>query len=268
MRTFKLFPNRASLVIAVLAILAIYSSAGLKARENGINGHAMFGCGGPDGLCHAYDTNTTVTIATTATTFYPNQSYPFTLTVHNSAKVHAGCDIAAFGGTLLPGTGLKLMDTELTHSRPKTMKNGDAVFTFTYKTPADSGDYTIVASGNATLGDDNNGSAYNTAMPFDVTVVGPAAAVTSHASNNLSFQATSTIVRDRIGLRIKSDRQIDGELEVVGTSGNVYLRQPQQVEAGTQLVSVPAPALPNGTYIVRLNSGGATLGMGKIIVAR
>jgi hypothetical protein len=157
-------------VVAVFAALAGYASFEVQALSGGVNGKTLkngAGC-----TCHDQSANTSVALTTSATTFYTNQSYTFTVTVSNSGQAGAGVNVAVDRGALTPGAGLKLQSSELTHDPKKTSL--PASWTFTYTAPSTTGEDKIYATGNAINNNGNNtGDAWAHASTFVINVVAP-----------------------------------------------------------------------------------------------
>jgi hypothetical protein len=167
-------PRRTIAVAGCFVLLGGYASFQVAAYPTGVTGTTQKS-GGGGCSCHSSGANsgTSVTISTSATTFYTGQSYTFTVSVANSSKAAAGVNVAVGNGTLTAGNGLQKVGNELTHSAK--VVGLPASWTFTYTAPSSAGTDNIYATGNAV---NNNGSAdggdlWNHATTFSVNVVAP-----------------------------------------------------------------------------------------------
>jgi len=159
--------KRSLLIVAAFITLGVYASFEVHASASGVSGKTQkngAGC-----TCHGQSNNTTVTITPPSGTIYAGQSYTFSVTVSNSGQAGAGINIAAGNGTLSPGSGLKLLNGELTHD-PK-VTSLPATWSFTYTAPSSPGTDNIYATGNAINNSgDNNGDQWNHATTYQVSV--------------------------------------------------------------------------------------------------
>lgn len=156
----------------------------LSANPSGYVGRALptsQGCGG--GGCHgsAASTTTTVSLSTTQPiVLQPGATMQFSIVVAHATRTRAGIDIAVKtslssqtnAGTLVAGSGLFLSGGELTHASPKTMSNGKATFSFSWKAPTTPGTYYLMATGNAVNGNgrEDANDLWNHMEPIQITV--------------------------------------------------------------------------------------------------
>jgi hypothetical protein len=170
----------------MLAIIGAYAIVDINAHSNGLSinnltdKYTNTGC-----YCHctSSSTNTTVTLSTSSgsspLTASPSTSYTFTVTVANSSESDGGVEVASYSGSgLAAGTGLQLVNGELTHSTPKSFTGGSCSWTFTYTSGSTAGYDTLYATGNAVNGDGSNGlggcsDEWNNSSKFIIHVVAP-----------------------------------------------------------------------------------------------
>jgi hypothetical protein len=149
------------LSVALLLAAVLFSS-----NQIGVSGKSIVGCGG--GGCHTYSINTTIGMTGIPASGYANgQTYTMFLTVGNNAKFKAGFNLSVSTGTLGAGAGMALVTpTELKHTAPLMMNNGNAIWSFTWTAPASgTTPVTFYAAGNAVdTSGTSSGDAFNTAQ--------------------------------------------------------------------------------------------------------
>jgi hypothetical protein len=149
------------LSVALLLVAVLFSS-----NQIGVSGKSIAGCGG--GGCHTYSINTTMGLTGIPANGYANgQTYNMFLTVSNSTKFKAGFNMTASTGTLGAGAGMALVSpTELKHTAPLLMNNGNAIWSFTWTAPATgTAPVTFYVAGNAVdTSGTAAGDAFNTAQ--------------------------------------------------------------------------------------------------------
>ena len=128
-----------------------------SAFSGGIAGHS----GKNTVFCSACHIRTGVAMEPTVTfqgptTLDPGMTGHFTFTVHSNRRqtqTAGGLGLAASGGTLIPGTGVRDLfgnGAELGHNGPKANdSNDDAVFAFDWTAPTTPGTYTLFGAGNS-----------------------------------------------------------------------------------------------------------------------
>jgi hypothetical protein len=147
--------------VALLLAAVLFSS-----NQIGVSGKSIVGCGG--GGCHTYSINTTMGMTGIPASGYANgQTYTLFLTVSNNAKFKAGFNMSVSTGTLGAGAGMALVTpTELKHTAPLLMNNGNAIWSFTWTAPASgTAPVTFYVAGNAVdTSGTSSGDAFNTAQ--------------------------------------------------------------------------------------------------------
>lgn len=133
-------------VVITIYVFGYHSGITGRTQKNGV------GC-----TCHGSSFTPAVSVVIDGpTSLIPGQTETYTVTITGGPLVAGGTNIAASAGTLVPGTGLRLENSELTHQAPKTSSNGNVVFSFTYTAPATEGTITLYANGNSVNLDGTN----------------------------------------------------------------------------------------------------------------
>ena len=171
---------RLKFLISILLLLC-FMSTDAYSRSTGIADRAE---SNKDGCfsCHGSANGATTLNITSSTGFVvkPNSITNFKITIKNSSQVSAGINIQAKTaenggsniGTLTAGTGTKILSNELVHSSPQTLSNGEYEFDFTWQAPSTTGDYFILAVGNAVNGNgsSDSGDQWDRMTPQKITV--------------------------------------------------------------------------------------------------
>lgn len=148
---------------AVVSIYVFGYSGGItgKTQKNGA------GC-----TCHGNSATPGVSVVIDGpASLVPGQTETYTVTVSGGPLAAAGTNIAASAGSLAPGAGLRLANSELTHQEPATPTAGKVVFTFTYTAPATEGAVTLYANGNSVnLNGANSNDQWNFAQNKTISV--------------------------------------------------------------------------------------------------
>jgi hypothetical protein len=116
------------------------------------------------GACHGSSSSEVTVTASSATGNFSctvGGTLTITVTVNHPTLLASGVNIAVKQdatsniniGTLTPGTGQKLLSSEIVHSATATMVNGKAEYTFTWRAPANPGTYALRAVGSADVSD-------------------------------------------------------------------------------------------------------------------
>lgn len=186
--------------LLVLAIIAI-STTSVHANITGISGRSQLGCGGTG--CHAPTAGTGTSVSMLGVsgtiTMAAGTQRSFTAIVSHTTQPAAGINISVKNGAgvnsgeFTAGTGLQIMNGELTHTAPQAMQGTphQAMFQFVWTAPATPGTYTLRAAGNAV---NNNLNAdptdiWNTMAP--ITIVVPGIQVTSPNGNEQWCRGTT-----------------------------------------------------------------------------
>ncbi len=133
---------------AIVSIYVFGYHGGITGRtqKNGV------GC-----TCHGSAATPAVSVVIDGpTSLLPGQTETYTVTISGGPLVAGGTNIAASAGTLAPGIGLRLANSELTHQEPKPSSSGNVVFSFAYTAPATEGPITLYANGNSVNFDGTN----------------------------------------------------------------------------------------------------------------
>jgi hypothetical protein len=177
------------LFVAIMTISATSSIA----HVNGISGQSQAGCGGVG--CHAANASAATTVSMFGTsgtiTMAAGTQRTFTALVAHATLPSAGINISikngagANVGDFTAGTGLQLLNGELTHILPQPLAGTprQASFQFIWTAPDAAGTYTLRAAGNAVNGNNNADllDIWNIMPP--ITIIVPGVQVTSPNGN-------------------------------------------------------------------------------------
>jgi len=136
----------ASIFLSLIFISLSFSF--LFADSDGRTGRTKKNSSAGCGSCHIFNPAITGSITGYDTVYINNTYQNFSLNIYpNSTSGNLGCDIAVARGTLgiVTGSGLKLINGELTHSSPLTNTNPKNI-QFVYTAPATQGTDTIFAN--------------------------------------------------------------------------------------------------------------------------
>ncbi len=113
--------------------------------------------------CHGLNPTTSVIVTIVGPdTLNVNETGNYSVTISGGPLTAAGTNIAASGGVLTPGDGLRIESQEITHITPKEPVGGIVTFNFTYTAPATANNQTLYANGNSVnLNGFNTGDAWN-----------------------------------------------------------------------------------------------------------
>ena len=253
-----------------MALVALVGAAGLAvwagdplARGDGVNGRSQSttGCS-----CHSStpNSNGAVTATISGPAFVaPNSTHSYTITVSGGpAGATGGFDLLTSSGTIVPGTGTKLLSGDLVHS-----DNTRRTWTFDWIAPATDGVASfylvgLASNGSGSSGDSWNwyGNAVNTAFPVSVNALvavgdesadrlwlGPAAPNPTVAASTVHFTLPNAgnvriVVFDARGARVATI-----------ASGEYSAGSHAAVWDGRGDDGSRAPA---GWYAIRLETGG------------
>ncbi len=183
--------------ILIILILISTISISLISGTNGQTGNAFIGCGSH--ACHNGDPNdlTEILISSkTGFTIMPNKSIDITIKIKNAAYNFAGIDAGVkttstsktnIGTISNPGTGVQILNNEITHTSPMQFIGDGYEFTFTWTAPQEEGQYYIQVGA---LANNNNGNPFddiwNTSVQ-KITVTNGAILYNSSFNNNESI---------------------------------------------------------------------------------
>ncbi|MCK9426374.1 MAG: T9SS type A sorting domain-containing protein [Ignavibacteriaceae bacterium] len=180
----------------------------------------------------------------------PGQTGTYNVTISGGPLVAAGTNIAASAGTLVPGAGLRLASSELTHQEPKTSSNGKVVYSFTYTAPVTEGSVTLYANGNSVNLDGTNGNdQWNFAQ--DKTVSVSSATDIESEKYNLNYD-----------LKQNYPNPFNPSTTIfyqIPQAGNVELKVFSIT--GTEVASLVNAYKPSGSYAVEFNASTLTSGV-------
>jgi hypothetical protein len=222
------------------------------------------GCGD----CHGgVSTAATVSLqgVTGSVTMTPGEKREFTIIVaHSSAKV-AGVGVAvrttATGSTaagtlaVIPGMGMRLRGSELTQSAPRTMTNGQVMFSFTFTAPTTEGTYFMQAIGNACNGNgsEDSGDDWNWMSPVEIKVEIPTS-VDDEVAYETALRLFPQPWNGTEQLMISGLETTDEKMQIVDMNGqtvqDVCLCEFNSSSAPQPLRAI---TLPKGVYAILVN---------------
>jgi len=226
------------------------------AYNNGITGRTTSGCGG--GGCHSgTPSNTTLSVSGPNSVLPNSTGNTFTLTIANSSRPRAGCDIdfvnasntTQSGLAVISGQGTSLQGNEIVHNTPKSL-SGSASFQFNITAPSTPGVYTIRLAGNATTSS-SSGDFTTTTRTFTVkglTLTAPAAGAVFCAGGNATVQWTSYGVAN---VNIELSTNSGGSYTQIGSATSTD-------GTNSSSVGIPGATPPGNTYRIRIVDASAS----------
>lgn len=241
-----------------LFALGILLSPSASAHRNGITGQSQAGCSGAQ--CHIVSasaaTQVTMIGASGTITIAQGAQRNFSAFVAHASQQSAGINISvkngagANVGAFEAGTGLQLMNGELTHVAPQPMLGNPrgASFNFVWTAPNVPGTYTLRAAGNSVNNSDNpTGDVWNFMAP--ITIVVPGVQVTAPNGNEQWCRGT---VRN---ITWTSSGMSFVNIDVSTDNGGSWLNLATKVAAtpSTYAWTIPAGYVPGGGYLIRVS---------------
>jgi hypothetical protein len=193
------------------------------------------------------------------------QASSFAVTVTGTSGTKGGVDIAAFSGTLAPvSSTLKLLNGDVVHKQRVAVPS---IYDFTYTAPPTPGSDTLYATGK-----DNIFGGWNWSPKKILTIVTPTGVATDGETSPKAirlfqnypnpFNPTTTI-----GYRIDGAGFV--RLRVYDTRGReVATLVDGKIDGGEHTVAFEARGLAGGMYLCRLEVGGATSTVRKMILLK
>lgn len=239
--------------------IIVTASGSVQARSLGISGQSQAGCGGVG--CHAVNANAATTVSmpgvTGTITMAAGSQRAFVAAVAHAVQPNAGINISiknaggANVGEFTAGTGLQLLNGELTHTMPQPLIGTprQATFQFVWTAPAAAGTYTLRAAGNAVnsngLADPND--SWNI-MPA-ITIIVPGVQVTSPNGNEQWCRGTSR------NITWTSSGIANVDIAVSADGGDNWLTLASNIPATPASWSwaIPATQEVAGTYRIRVS---------------
>ncbi|MFN8360522.1 MAG: immunoglobulin domain-containing protein [Candidatus Kapaibacterium sp.] len=239
-------------------VLGLILSPSALAHRNGITGQSQAGCSGAQ--CHivAASAATQVTMigASGTITVAQGAQRNFSAFVAHATQAAAGINISVKNGAGVDmgafeaGTGLQLMNGELTHVAPQPMLGSPrgASFNFVWTAPNVPGTYTLRAAGNAVNNSDNpTGDVWNFMTP--ITIVVPGVQVTAPNGNEQWCRGS---VRN---ITWTSSGMSFVNIDVSTDNGASWLNLATRIAAtpSTYAWTIPAGYVPGGGYLIRVS---------------
>lgn len=257
-------PTRLILFIAMTAFAGIIFTA--LANNSGMTGRTTQSSGGCS--CHGGTPTTSTSLTATSVSgsfiFDPNSTNSFTINVTNSSKSAAGINIAiatsetgnTMAGTLSApqGSGLQVLNNELTHTSRKNMSNGTASFTFDWTAPSQHGTYYLRAIGNAVNSNgQSNGDEWNWMTPQQITVKG-ITLTSPNGGQEWCTGSTQTISWNHTALQnVRIELSSNG-----GQTFDILITQSTPAQNGSYSWNIPTTLAAGNQYRIRVSDAANT----------
>lgn len=263
--------------LLLLALSVVCTTHAVHANSGGVSRRAVLtsnGCG-PSG-CHggSASTSTTVRVVGLADAadlrVVAGQSIDITIAVGNALAVATGVNIAVKtelnatmnSGTLTtkPGSGLTRLNSELTHSTPKSFADGVAEFTFSWTAPVQADTVFLHAIANAVNrnGSPDQGDKWNWMQPVRI-IIEPASSVAESSPDVHTLDLRPVPSHGDVAITIpESARGEEYAMLVIDPAGVIVHRS--TVHAGGAVVvawdgrMANGVHAPNGSYVVVLQN--------------
>jgi len=232
-------------VILLISFLFLLSNAKiLEAKRTGITDRSNTNsrsCG----ECHSPSPspNVTVSLSSESGTFEvdPGAKVKFILTIASQNGITAGCNIAVktqvngstYAGTLeaIPGSGLYVSKSELTHQQPKQMSNGKVTFEFYWTAPTQPGSYYLQAVGLASNNNnkEDNNDLWNFAPPQTILVRTPSGIESENVNDVFSIYPNPISSNSKVYVNDFGKFQSLRNVSVVSYDGKITpIQEPMQ----------------------------------------
>jgi len=238
--------------------LGILFSPSMLAHRNGISGQTQTGCTGAQ--CHIVAANaaTQVTMigASGTITVAQGAQRNFSAFVAHATQQSAGINISvkngggANAGAFEAGTGLQLLNGELTHVAPQPMTGSPrgVAYNFVWTAPNVPGTYTLRAAGNAVNNNDlPSADVWNFMTP--ITIIVPGVQVLSPNGNEQWCRGSSrNITWSSSGIGFVN-------IEVSTDNGGSWVNVATRIPASPASYSwaIPSNFAPSGGYLIRVS---------------
>ncbi|MCS6989314.1 MAG: T9SS type A sorting domain-containing protein [Chloroherpetonaceae bacterium] len=169
--------RKTTIVVSTVGLLTLGYALCARGFSGGITGATQLNGGGC--ACHgAPSANVNVSIIG-PDTVRVGATATYAVRITGGPLVRAGTNIATSLGALdvVPGSGLRKVGNELTHSAPKAPTNNAVTFEFAFVAPATPGTATLYANGNSVnLNGSSGGDQWNFAPNKTVAIVATSSA--------------------------------------------------------------------------------------------
>lgn len=267
----------------VLCLMAL-SFSQLLANSGGVLGKTTLNSGGCGGSgCHGSSKNTATILSVLNTKpikATPGQTITIEIQVEHPTAVAAGVNFAVRTtedgitnvGTLVRDNGLQLANKQLTHTTPKTMSGGKAVFTFSWTAPTEAGTYYLQAIGNAVNRNSNAdfGDSWNWMEPQAI-VVEPVSGIDEERLYSQNVTISPLPASDIVTMKVNnttSGEYVVNVTDITGTS--VFSERINLSEHGTVFwngMNSSGAQVPNGIYGITI-TGNEHRYSGSTIIQR
>lgn len=234
-------------------ILFYYSFSGGIVGVTRKNGN---GC-----VCHGIGLSSEVNVTIFGPdTIISNDTSEFLVQLSGGPLIRGGTNIAVRRGVLLPGSGLRMSNGELTHISPFEPQNNVIKFSFKYVAPSTEGADTIYANGNSVNFDGfTTGDKWNFAQEKKIVILS-STGIKNHDSPAESFVLyqnfpnpfnPNTIIK----YQIKKSGAV--KLRIFDTAGKVIaILTDQKQNPGNYTVKFNGENFPSGIYFYKLEESG------------
>lgn len=247
-------------LLCVVTMTIVFSHSVLG-NPNGVTGLSQTGCGSCHGSSQSPNTSVNLLpIGTTSVSMSPGETRTFQIAVGHASAPLSGVNISIKNsggsnvGTFTAGTGLRLVNGELTHSSPQPIGGSprQTVYSFQWTAPTAAGTYTLRAAGNAVNGNgsDDAGDNWRVMNPITINVSG----LTLNAPNGgeVWCRGGTGIIRwtaagiSQVTLDYNPGDGSWNPIGVVNASLNQYTW------------TLPPTLQPGGNYLVRIRDAAGT----------
>jgi len=247
------------LIFGAIIFAGIQRSTGISGRTNKTN---QGGC-----TCHSPEPDNNVNVQITGPdTLVKGQTAEYQITLTGGPAVQGGFNIASSIGALAPvDNSAKILNSELTHTGPKSFSGGSVSWTFTLTAADQVYTDTIFSASNSVNGDGFNSTLdrWNFGQKFVIHVVDPATSVDNDKINVESFVLKQNYPNPfnpstRIQYTIGNRGMVS--LKVYDLTGNeIATLVNESKEAGSYQVEFDAAGggrnLSSGVYFYKLIAG-------------
>ena len=252
----------AALISLFVSSLFLYSFSGGITGATRKNGS---GC-----TCHGKSSTSSVIVSIIGPdTVSANDSADYIITITGGPLVRGGTNIAARSGILVPLTGLRIFNGELTHIAPFEPAGSSITIHFRYKAPSTPGKDTIFANGNSVnFNGFSTGDNWNFA-PEKIVTIRSSTGIHDQNENINKFDLRQNYpnpFNPSTTINFYLQSAIFTDLKIYSCSGKlVAVLANSSLSSGEHSVQWNAGNAPSGIYFYKLSAGGVTKTMKMIL---
>lgn len=274
-------------LLTACAAFALISTT-IFADPNGKVKRTSLGCGsGCHGSAASTAVTNTITDANGGTNFTvtPGGTISLKMVVAHASNPSAGFNAAvlnsagANAGTLAADNDsfVRVSQSEVTQSSPKTMTGGKATFSFKWTAPTTPGQYTVHAVGNAVNGNgvEDAGDHWSIINPVTITVqAGSSVEETPTESSSAFMSAFPNPTRDKVSLTFVAESTGLASISIVDMQGRVVNRFDQTIPGKgvqtieLQTISTNGASLVSGLYRAVVEQSNGEILTAPIVIER